>query len=45
MLATTRGQCLIEWRLMGHTMVPLNQAVGGGPVHHCSTSDRIYENE
>ena len=45
MLATTRGQCLIEWRLMGHTMVPLSQAVGGGLEHDCSTWDEIYENE
>ena len=45
MEATTRGQCLIEWRLMGHTMAPLCQAVGGGLEHDCSTWDEIYENE
>eukprot|EP00439_Symbiodinium_sp_Y106_P059883 s5111_g8.t2 len=45
MLATTRGQCLIEWRLMGHTVVLLCQAVGGGREHDCSTWDAIYENE
>ena len=26
-------------------MVPLNQAVGGGLEHDCSTWDEIYENE
>ncbi|CAE7302178.1 unnamed protein product [Symbiodinium sp. CCMP2592] len=40
-MATTRGQCLIEWRLMGHTMAPLCQAVGGGLEHDCSTWDEI----
>eukprot|EP00439_Symbiodinium_sp_Y106_P040198 s3398_g4.t3 len=38
MLATTRGQCLIEWRLMGHTMVPLNQAVGGSNDRNVATA-------
>ena len=41
-LATTRGQCLIERRLMGHTMVPLCQAVGSAAV---PPGDEIYENE
>ena len=30
MRATSAGQTLLEWCLMGHTLVPSNQAIGGG---------------
>ena len=40
-LATTRGQCLIERRLMGHTMVPLCQAVGSTAVPPGTRSMRM----
>ena len=39
-LATTTFRTLVEWRLMGHTMVPLNQAISGGLEHDCSTGRR-----
>ncbi|CAE7946616.1 unnamed protein product [Symbiodinium sp. KB8] len=45
MFATTTGRTLVEWRLMGHTMVPLYQAIGGGLEHDGSTGDEIYEDE
>ena len=45
MWATTTGRNLVEGRLMGHTMVPLNQAIGGGLEHDCSTWDESYEDE
>ena len=40
MFATTTGRTLVEWRLMGHTMVPLSQRIGGGLEHDCSTWDQ-----
>ena len=30
---------------MGHTMVPLNQAIGGGLEHDCATWEEIFEDE
>ena len=43
MHATNAGESLLEWRLMGHTMVPLCQSIGAGLEHDCSTWDEIYE--
>ena len=40
MFATTTGRNLVEWRLMGHTMAPLSQRIGGGLEHDCSTWDQ-----
>ncbi|CAE7221203.1 unnamed protein product [Symbiodinium sp. CCMP2592] len=45
MLATNRGDSLLEWRLTGRTMVPLCQSIGTGLEHDCSTWDEICENE
>ena len=39
------NESLLEWRLMGHTMVPLCQSIGAGLEHDCSTWDEIYEND
>ena len=39
------GESLLEWRLMGHTMVPLCQSIGAGLEHDCSTWDELYEND
>eukprot|EP00439_Symbiodinium_sp_Y106_P072797 s2273_g13.t1 len=36
---------LIEWRLVGHTMVPLTQAGAAGLHHDCSTWDELYEDD
>ena len=44
-LATVRPNGLIEWRLMGHTMVPLTQAGAAGLHHDCSTWDELYEDD
>ena len=44
-LATVRPNGLIEWRLMGHTMVPLVQANAAGLHHDCSTWDELYEDD
>ena len=44
-LATVRPNGLIEWRLMGHTMVPLVQANASGLHHDCSTWDELYEDD
>ena len=39
-------QCgLIEWRLMGHTMVPLQQACECELDHNCSTWEELYGDE
>ena len=35
----------VEQLLMGHTMVPLKQAIRGGLEHDCSSWDKIYEAE
>eukprot|EP00439_Symbiodinium_sp_Y106_P015760 s6061_g2.t1 len=43
MHATNAGESLLEWRLMGHTMVPLCESIGAGLEHDCSTWDEIYE--
>ena len=40
--ATQWGMGLIEWRLMGHTMVPVNQASNDGLDPDCSTWDELY---
>ena len=46
MHATTKScESLLEWRLMGHTMVPLCQSIGAGLEHDCSTWDELYEDE
>ncbi|CAE7947253.1 unnamed protein product [Symbiodinium sp. KB8] len=45
MSATTNNQTLVEWRLMGHTLVPMSQAIGGGLMHDCSTWNEIYAGE
>ena len=45
MFATTTGRTFVELRLMGHTMLPLNQAIGGGLMHDCSTWDEICVDE
>ena len=39
------GESLLEWRLVGHTMVPLCQSIGAGLEHDCSTWDELYEND
>ena len=44
-LATVKNFGLIEWRLMGHTMAPVQQAFGAGLDHDCSTWDELYEDE
>eukprot|EP00439_Symbiodinium_sp_Y106_P034128 s7598_g4.t1 len=43
--ATVRPGDLIEWRMMGHTMVPLAQAAISGLSHDCSTWDELYEDD
>ena len=43
--ATVRPGGLIEWRMMGHTMVPLAQAAISGLSHDCSTWDELYEDD
>ena len=43
--ATVRPGGLIEWRMMGHTMVLLAQAALSGLSHDCSTSDELYEDD
>ena len=43
MHATNAGESLLEWRLMGHTMVPLCQSIGAGLEHDCSTWNEICE--
>ena len=45
MHATTAGDSRLEWRLMGHTMVPLCRSIGAGLEQDCSTWDEIYEDE
>ena len=40
--ATLWGMGLIEWRLMGHTMVPVKQATNDGLDPDCSTWDELY---
>ena len=40
--ATLWGMGLIEWRLMGHTMVPVKQASHDGLDPDCSTWDDLY---
>ena len=42
-LATVSPNGLIDWRLMGHTMVPLVQANASGLHQDCSTWDELYE--
>ena len=45
MHATTKSyESLLEWRLMGHTMVPLCR-IGAGLEHNCSTWDELYEDK
>ncbi|CAE7207760.1 unnamed protein product [Symbiodinium sp. CCMP2592] len=44
-LATVIPNGLIEWRLMGHTMVPLMQASASGLHHDCSIWDELYEDD
>ena len=43
--ATVRPGSLIEWRMMGHTMVPLAQAAISGLSHDCSAWDELYEDD
>ncbi|OLP97396.1 LINE-1 retrotransposable element ORF2 protein [Symbiodinium microadriaticum] len=43
-LATLPHSGLVEWRL-GHTMVPVQQAFGGGLDNDCSTWDELYGDE
>ena len=43
--ATLWGMGLIEWRLMGHTMVPVKQATNDGLDPDCSTWDELYAGE
>ena len=43
--ATLWGMSLIEWRLMGHTMVPVKQATNDGLDTDCSTWDELYADE
>ncbi|OLQ14845.1 hypothetical protein AK812_SmicGene951 [Symbiodinium microadriaticum] len=43
--ATLWGMGLIEWRLMGHTMVPVKQASHDGLDPDCSTWDELYADE
>ncbi|CAE7406577.1 unnamed protein product [Symbiodinium sp. CCMP2456] len=43
--ATIPRSGLIEWRLMGHTMVPTAQAYGSGLEHDCSTWDEMYADD
>ena len=43
--ATVRPGGLIEWRMMGHTMVPLAQAAISGLSHDCSTWDELCEDD
>ena len=43
--ATIWGMSLIEWRLMGHTMVPVKQATNDGLDMDCSTWDELYADE
>ena len=43
--ATLWGMSLIEWRLMGHTMVPVKQATNDGLDMDCSTWDELYADE
>ena len=42
---TNSGESLLEWRLMGHTMVPLCQSIGAGLEHDCSTWNELYEDD
>ena len=44
-LATASPNGLIDWRLMGRTMVPLVQANASGLHHDCSTWDELYEDD
>ena len=44
-LATVKLAGLIEWRLMGHTMVPGQQAVGAGLEHDCSTWSELCDDD
>ena len=44
-LATVRSNGLIEWRLMGHTMVALVHSNASGLHHDCSTWDELYEDD
>ena len=44
-LATVSPNGLIDWRLMGHTMVPLVQANASGLHRDCSTWDELYEDD
>ena len=41
-LATMKHCGLIDWRLMGHTMVPVQQAFGAGLDHDSSTWNELY---
>ena len=43
--ATLWGMGLIEWRLMGHTMVPVKQGTNDGLDADCSTWDELYADE
>ena len=43
--ATLWGMGLIEWRLMGHTMVPVKQGANDGLDVDCSTWDELYADE
>ena len=43
--ATLWGMGLIEWRLMGHTMVPVKQGANDGLDADCSTWDELYADE
>ena len=44
-IATMKHCGLIEWRLTGHTMVPLQQACECGLDHDCSTWEELYGDE
>ena len=43
--ATLNGTSLVEWRLIGHKVVPLVRCYGGGLEHDCSTWDELYEDD
>ena len=44
-LTIVRPNDLIEWRLMGHRMIPWVQANAAGLYYDCSTWDELYEDD
>ncbi|CAE7666480.1 unnamed protein product [Symbiodinium sp. CCMP2592] len=45
MFVTHRGHNLVEWRLMGHTMILLTQCVNAVLEQDCSTWEELYGND